>query len=141
MTYADIIAWVDAHFDASKYSSYIELENAVRERFAQDGVDFPDGAVAWLQEAYADSFEEVPSPIEVHEEETTGLEEMFTPQPESEPEQTEVGSGLEEMFAPQPEPESEQPQQPSGIFDSIGRAFSNIGKSLSGAFKRLFGVK
>lgn len=58
MTYDQIVEWVSENFDVTHYKTYIDFENAVKERFAQDGVTFPKGAEAHMQDAFAYYFEQ-----------------------------------------------------------------------------------
>lgn len=137
MGYDRIIEWVAEHIDASQYSSYVDFEQAVKKRFAQDGVDFPDGAVAWLQEAFEDQFEQPEhQPIL-----GSSLDEYISPVPKDmsvalTPEQLfePVGFDLGESQVQVIEPVQPTPQ-PEPIF-----SFRGIGNAFKSAFKRLFGL-
>jgi hypothetical protein len=133
--YDRIIEWVADHFDASQYSSYVDFEDAVKKRFAQDGVDFPDGAVAWLQEAFEDQFKQPehqpifgPSLDEYISPIPKDMSVELTPAQLFEPVSFDLGESQVQVIEPV------QPSlQPEPIF-----SFKGIGKAFKSVFKRLF---
>lgn len=132
MTYKGVIEWVIRNMPASKHSTYIDFENAVRERFAQDGKVFPAGAIAFLQEAFTDSF---PQPTTMPIQPT--LEEFLSPIPSPE-----IADISPSFFEEQPPPEFFTTPQPLPeiLRDTPSKpiSFANIGRAIISGFKRLF---
>lgn len=54
MTYQNIADWAVENFEAYQYGSAREFIDAVKTRFKDDGVDFPDKAGENLRDAYLD---------------------------------------------------------------------------------------
>jgi hypothetical protein len=131
MAYDRIISWVEDHFNAADYSSYFEFEQAVRNRFNEDGIDLPKGAESQMMDYFQNSFQA--------EDNTILQQSTFDSYIPPSPEILEIsadffnaGAPLTESVQPLPEIFQDAPQikqQPITFFGKVG-----------GFFRRLFRI-
>lgn len=133
MAYDRIISWVESNFDTRQFDSYVEFEQAVRQRFNNDGIDLPKGAESQMIDYFQRLFPEPESPLVVP---ASMLDTYIPPSPEIleiSPDFFNTGAPLVESVQPLPDIFQDvtplQSSQPTSFFGKV-----------SGFFKRLFRI-
>lgn len=129
MGYDRIISWVESHFNPRDYPSYFAFEQAIRERFNQDGIDLPKGAESQMMDYFEGNFPQGESPV------------LATTLDDFAPVKSEIMEIDTSFFAEQPESDFWNTSQPfPEMFKETkkGTIFGRIGGSISSMFKKLF---